>query len=120
MTKLPDINKDWKPLFIRVTNPIGFGVDLQWLVAKAGGNKAPTLSLQEQKDYQKIMDNENDFPWMLVQEREEVENYQLSAILLASNPPIVVPIDPEFQIGEPSWASFTFHGTFYALDTLFF
>ena len=55
-----------KPLFVRVTNPNGFGVDLQWRVTKAGGNKAPTFSLQEQKDYEKIMDNENGFPWMLV------------------------------------------------------
>ena len=55
-------NKGWKPLFLRITSPLGFGVDLQWRVAKAGGNKTPTLTLIEQKDYSKILDNENDFP----------------------------------------------------------
>ena len=40
--KLLDTNKGWKPLFIRITAPIGVGVgvDLQWQVAKAAGNKA--------------------------------------------------------------------------------
>ena len=89
-------------------------------MTKAGGNKAPTLSLQEQEDYEKIVDNENGFSWMLVQDREEVEKYWLSAVLLVADPPVVISIDPEFQIDEPSWASFTFHGTFYAFDTLFF
>ena len=28
VTKLSDTNKDWKPLFIRVTDPNGFRVDL--------------------------------------------------------------------------------------------
>ena len=66
VTGLPDTNKGWKPLFLRITSPFGFRVDLQWRVAKAGGNKAPTLTLVEQKDYSKILDNENGFPWTLV------------------------------------------------------
>ena len=28
MTRLPDTNKGWKPLFLRITSPLGFGVDL--------------------------------------------------------------------------------------------
>ena len=28
VTKLPNTNKGWKPLFVRVTDPNGFGVDL--------------------------------------------------------------------------------------------
>ena len=56
-----------------MTDSNGFGVDLQWRVAKVGGNRAPTLSLLEQKDYNKIEDNENDFLWMLVQDMEEVK-----------------------------------------------
>ena len=70
VTGLPDTNKGWKPLFIRVTVPNGFGVDLQWRVAKAGGNKTHTLSLLEQRDYDRIMDNQNGFPWTLVQDRD--------------------------------------------------
>ena len=62
VTKLSDTNKGWKPLFVRVTYPNGFKVDLQWRVVKAGGNKAPTFSFQKRKDYEKIMDNENGFP----------------------------------------------------------
>ena len=44
-------------------------------MAKAGGNKMLTLTLVEQKDYSKILDNENSFPWTLVQDRDEVEKY---------------------------------------------
>ena len=62
VTGLLNKNKGWKPLFFRITNPTGFGVDLQWRVAKTGGNKAPTLTLIEQNDYSKILDNENGFP----------------------------------------------------------
>ena len=102
MKELPDTNKGWKPLFIRVTALNGFGIDLQWWVAKAGGNKAPALSLLEQRDYDKIMDNQNGFPWTLVQDRDEVEKYWSSAVLPKANPPVAVPIGPEFQIGEPS------------------
>ena len=29
VTGLPDTNKGWKPLFLRITSPIGFGVELQ-------------------------------------------------------------------------------------------
>ena len=57
---------------------------------------------------------------MLVHHREKVKKYWLSAMLLIADPPVAVPIGTEFQIGEPSWTGFTFHGTFYALDTLFF
>ena len=91
---------------------LGFGVDLQWRVAKAGGNKAPTLTLVEQKEYSKILDNENDFPWTLVQDRDKVEKYWPSAVLSNAEPPAAVPIGPEFQISEPNWAGFTFDSTF--------
>ena len=111
--KLPDTNKGWKTLFLIITDPNGFGVDLQWRVAKAGGNKTPTLSFQEQKDYDKIIDNQNDFPWTLIQDKNEVEKYWPSRVLFNADPPVAVPIGPEFQIGEPSWAGFTFDGIFF-------
>ena len=44
LTKLLDTNKGWKLLFVRVIDPNGFGVDVQWQVAKVGENKMPTLS----------------------------------------------------------------------------
>ena len=68
--ELFDNKKGWKPLFTRVITPNGFGVDLQWRVTKSGGNKALTLSLLEQRDYDKIMDNQNSFPWTLIQDRD--------------------------------------------------
>ena len=89
-------------------------------MAKVGGNKAPTLFVQEKKDYEKIMNNENGFPWTLVHDRDEVEKYWSNAVLPIVDPPVAAPIGPGFQIGEPSWADFTFDETFYALNTLFF
>ena len=86
---------------------------------KVGGNKAPTLSLLEQGDYDKIMDNHNGFLYTLVQNKDEVEKYWPSAMLLNVDPLVVVPVAPEFQIGEPSWAGFSFAGTFYTINDLF-
>ena len=43
ITGLPESNKGWKPLLIRMTDPIRFGVDLRWREAKAGGNQVPSL-----------------------------------------------------------------------------
>ena len=57
---------------------------------------------------------------MLVQDREELEKFWLSAMLPAVDPSVVVPIGPEFQIVEPSWTGFSFDGTFYTLNVLFF
>ena len=88
-------------------------------MAKAGGNRAPTLSPDERNYYKQIENNEG-FPWTLVHDGDEFEKFWLSVVLPNVDPPIVVPIDPEFQICEPSWVGFTFHGTFYALGTLFF
>ena len=62
---------------------------------KAGGNKASTLTLVEQKEYSKILDNENGFPWTLVQDRDEVEKYWPSAVL--SN---VEPRSEERRVGK--------------------
>ena len=81
-------------------------------MAKAGGNKALTLTFIEQKDYSKILDNETGFPWTLVQDRDEVEKYWPSAVLPNAEPSAILPIGPELQIGEPNWAGFTFDGTF--------
>ena len=89
-------------------------------MAKAKGNKAPTLTLMEQKDYSKILENETGFPWTLVQDRDEVEKYWPSAVLPNAEPPTAVPIGPELQIGEPSSADFTFDGTFCIMNSLFF
>ena len=55
----------------------------------------PTLTLVEQKEYSKILNNENGFPWTLVQDRDEVEKYWLSAVLPNAEPPIAVPIGLE-------------------------
>ena len=79
-----------------------------------------TLSLLEQRDYDKIMDNQNGFPWTLVQDRDEVEKYWPSAVLPNVDPPIAMPVGTEFLIGEPSWVSFSFNCTFFALSDLFF
>ena len=54
MTKLPDTNKGWEPLFVRVTDLNGFRVDLQWRVAKASGNRVPTISLDEKSIINKL------------------------------------------------------------------
>ena len=89
-------------------------------MAKAGRNKASALSRLEQRDYDKIMDNQNGFSLTLVQDRDEVEKYWPSAVLSNADPPIAVSIGLEFQISEPSWAGFSFDGTFYALNDLFF
>ena len=89
-------------------------------MTKAGGNKALTLSLQEQKDYEKIVDNESGFPWTLVQDRDEIEKYWPSAVLPDADPPIATLINPEFQISEPSWAGFTFDGTLFVFNALLF
>ena len=37
-----------------------------------------------------------------------------------AEPPVVVSVDLEFQIGEPSWVGFSFAGTFYTLNDLFY
>ena len=66
------------------------------------------------------MDNQNGFLWTLIQDRDEVEKYQPSVVLPEADPLVAASIGPEFQIDEPSWASFTFDGTFYTLNTLFF
>ena len=73
VTKLPNTNKGWKPLFVRVTDPNGFGVDLQWWIVKAGGNWTPNLSLLEQKCFNKIEDN--GFPWTLVLDKEKLDKF---------------------------------------------
>ena len=72
----------------------------------------PALTLLESKHYSQIFDSENGFPWTLVQDRDEVERYWPRAVLPNAEPPAAVPIGPELQIGEPSWASFTLAGTF--------
>ena len=96
MIGLPDTNKGWKPLFLKITSSLGFGVDLQWRMAKARGNKAPTLTLVEQKEYSKILDSENGFPWTLVQDKDQVEKYWPSVVLPTVDPLVAAPIGPEF------------------------
>ena len=81
-------------------------------MAKTRENKAHTLTLIEQKDYSKILDNENGFPWTLIQDKDEVEKYWPSAVLPNAERPVAVLIGPELQIGEPNWAGFTFDGNF--------
>ena len=42
---------------------------------EAEGNKVPTLTILEQKDCEKILDNQNGFPWTLIQDRNNVGKY---------------------------------------------
>ena len=81
-------------------------------MAKAAENKAPTLTILEKEGYKQILDNQDGFPWTLIQDKDTVEKYWLSAMLPNAEPPVVVPIGPELQIGEPGWAGFTVDGTF--------
>ena len=41
-----------------------------------------------------------------------MEKYWSSAVFSNAEPSVVVPIGPELQIDEPSWAGFTVDGTF--------
>ena len=81
---------------IRMTDSNGFRVNLQWRVANGGGNQAPNLSQIEQKDFDEIGGHE--FPWTLVLDKEELEKYWSSAVLLTVDPSIAVPINSKFQI----------------------
>ena len=51
MTKLSESNKGWKKLFVKITDPIGFKVDLKWRIARASRNQAPGITPVEQKDF---------------------------------------------------------------------
>ena len=79
-------------------------------MAKASGNRASTLSRLKQKDFDEISGHE--FSWTLVLDRENLDKFWPSAILFVVDPPVAASIDPEFQIGEPSWTGFTSHGIF--------
>ena len=72
----------------------------------------PTLTLLEQKDCEKNLDNQNGFPWTLIQDRDNVEKYWSSAVLPNADPSVAMPIGLGIQISEPNWAGFTFDGTF--------
>ena len=106
-------------MFVKVINSNEFGVDLQWRMAKAGGNRAPIFSLDEQNYYKQIEDNEG-FPWTLVHDGDGLKKFWPSAVLVNADPLVTVPIGLEFQIGEPSWVGLTLEGTLYTLNTLFF
>ena len=98
---LPDTNKGWKPLFLRITSPIGFEVDLQWRVAKVGGNKAPTLTLVEQKDYSKILDHESGFPWTLVKIRMKLKNTNRVRCFRMPNHQLLCRLAPNSRLMSP-------------------
>ena len=87
-------------------------------MAKVGGNQMPTLLRLEQKDFNEI--DGHGFPWTLVLDREELDKFWPNVMLHVANPPVVVPIGPEFHISEPNWVGFTFHGIFYAFNILIF
>ena len=55
-----------------------------------------------------------------LEDRDEVEKYWPSTVFFEVDPPITTPIGLDFQIGEPSWAGFTFDDTFYTLSVLLF
>ena len=77
------------------------------------GIEHPNLSQVEQKDFDEI--SRHKFPWTLILDREELEKYWSSAVLPTVDPPVATPINPKFQISEPSWAGFTSHGIFMPL-----
>ena len=79
---------------------------------KAAGNKAPTLTILEKEGYDQILDNQDGFPWTLIQDRDTMDRYWPSTVLPNAEPSVAVSIGPELQIGEPSWAGFTVDGTF--------
>ena len=70
MTGLPESNKGWKRLFIRMTNPTRFGVNLRWKVADANGNRAPSVMLEEHEDFDKLLGCK--FHWQLVLDKGEI------------------------------------------------
>ena len=88
-------------------------------MAKAGGNRTPTLSPDE-RNYYKQTENNEGFPWTLVHDGDELEKFWSSAVLANADLQVVVSISPKFQIDEPSWAGLTLEGTFYSLNSLFF
>ena len=69
-------------------------------MARVGGNRTPRVIPKEQEDFDKLM--KCLFPWMLVLDEEEIENHRPKAILTNANSPVVVSIDPDFQIGAPN------------------
>ena len=73
MIGLPESNNGWKRLFIRVTSPNGFGVNLKWKTIDDGGNRAFGVMLEEQEDFDKLLKCK--FPWKLVLDEEEIDNH---------------------------------------------
>ena len=57
--------------------------------------KAPTLTILEKEGYKQILDNQDGFPWTLIQDRDTVEKYWPSAVLPNAEPPVAMPIGPE-------------------------
>ena len=94
MIGLPESNKGWKPLFIRMIDLIGFGDDLRWHVAITGGNRVPELTWVEQADLEKV--NGHAFPWTLVLDQGELDRFWSNDVLPNVDPPITAPIDLEF------------------------
>ena len=63
-------------------------------MAKAGGNRAPGVTPEEQKDYNKL--DVYKFPWTLSIDKEEIEKYRPKAIFHNVDLPVVVLIGPDF------------------------
>ena len=103
--ELPKNNKGWNGLFIRVTNPNGFGVNLRWRTANASGNRAPGVMPEEQEYYDKLLKCK--YPWKLVLDKGEIDSYWPKADSFRADPLTAAPFDPDFSIGEPNQASFT-------------
>ena len=59
----------------------------------------PTLTLLEQKDCEKILDNQNGFSWTLIQDRDNVKKYWSSVVLPNVDPLVAVSIGPR----DPDW-----------------
>ena len=94
MTKLSDTNKDWKPLFVRVTDPNGFGINLCGRWPRLVGIGRPLSLRLEQKDFDELGCHE--CPWTLVLDREELDKFWLSVVLPIADPLVAVPIGLEF------------------------
>ena len=97
-------------------DPTGFGVDLRWRVAKAGGNRVSKFTRVEQVDLEKV--DGHAIPSMLVLAQGELDRFQPNVVFPNVDPLIALLIGLEFLIGELSWADFTYEGTFFSLSTL--
>ena len=99
MIDLSESNKGWKRFFIHVTSSNGFGVNLKWRTSDVGGNQGLGVMPEEQKDFDKLLKCK--FPWKLVLDEGEIDNYWPKIDPLNVDPSATAPNDFNLQTGEP-------------------